>query len=294
MTRYQLLTNYATDDARREQLYPLFERAFGIPPSAFQDYYARGFWNPTYRPYTLFDDERAIANASRYTLPLMIGGQRVLAAGIQSVMTDPDYRGQGLMKQVFTQMLHEIDQEFDIAFLQTEIPDLYTPFGFRLLQEHRFVTDVVHTPTESASSTLRPLDFFKDEDLQMIQDLLQAPAPLSRHFAPLAYASSLYLNLYEPFYHQMLYVSEALRVLLVFRVEDGTLKLFDVIGRELPALADICREIAQPFNRVEFHFHPEQFTDRFDAIPIEHRKLMVRGDFALEQGLLRMPITANF
>lgn len=81
-------------------------------------------------------DEQAIANVSMFSLPMLVNGERIKAAGIQSVMTHPDYQRKGLMKQIFNEVLKEIDEQYECAVLFTEHPELYTPFGFRVVQEH--------------------------------------------------------------------------------------------------------------------------------------------------------------
>lgn len=63
-----------------------------------------------------------------------------MAAVIQSVMTHPSYCRKGLMKQLFKKMLKEIDKKFECSFLFTENPALYTPFGFRVVNEFMNLT----------------------------------------------------------------------------------------------------------------------------------------------------------
>ena len=94
-------TAYSDNSLVREKLYPLFEDVFGISTVALKDFHRRGFWDPSYCPYTFFDGDTAVANASRFELPLMIKGRSITAAGIQSVMTLPKYRHRGLMTSLF-------------------------------------------------------------------------------------------------------------------------------------------------------------------------------------------------
>ena len=55
---------YAGNDELRERLYPLFDKVFGIKVDTFKDFYARGFWDPTYTPFTFFNGEMAVSNVS--------------------------------------------------------------------------------------------------------------------------------------------------------------------------------------------------------------------------------------
>lgn len=295
MSNLEFVSNYSPDDTRREQLYPLFERVFGISVDVLKDFYARGFWNPTYRPYTLFEGERAVANSSMFSMPLIVQGRLIQAAGIQSVMTDPDQRGKGLMKQTFTRMLADIDQEFESAFLITDSPELYTPFGFRTLQEFYFVASVAHEP-QAGDSLARKLEFFYEEDLSIVRGLFEGHVPVSQRFAPVSHQSSFYLNMYSPSYNEKLYHAADLNVLLVFEVEDDTLKLYDVVGAKLPSLEQLCSQIPASFSKIEFYFSPDQFNIVSEPVRLDatRSRLMVRGRFDVEDEPLTFPITAAF
>jgi GNAT superfamily N-acetyltransferase len=295
MSTLELISNYSKDDTTRERLYPLFQKAFGIPPEVFQDFHARGFWNPTYTPYTLFDGETAVANVSMFTLPLVVGGQRIEAAGIQSVMTDPDHRGKGLMKQLFAKTLEDIDQQFEATFLMTGSPELYTGFGFRVLQQHVFVAAYQYMPAEEVRS-LQKIDFENEGELQIVRDLFQTHQPVSNQFAPLSYPSSFFLNMYNPFFNEKLYVAEELQAVLVFEVKEGTLRLFDVIAERIPTLEEIAAYVAEPFSKIELHFGPDRFTGAaFEPVLVEGGDvLMVRGAFEVENQAFKLQPTASF
>lgn len=295
MQRFDYLSGYSNDETRREHLYPLFEAVFGIPVEVLKDFHQRGFWNPSYRPYTLFDGEMAVANASMFCLPMSIKGRRVSAAGIQSVMTHPEHRGQGLMKKLVAKMIEEIDQQFEAAFLQTESPALYTPFGFRVVEEHRFLAPLRPVPAQETQK-VRKMDFFMETDLEIVRGLFRQYEPLSHEFAPLDHASSFYLNLYNPFFQERLHYSEALHAVLVFEADGETLRLFDVVAAKLPSLDEILAQIGLPFTQIEFSFCPDRFgITAFDAVPVTTgNRLMVRGPVGLEPKLCKLPITAAF
>lgn len=291
----EFVSRYSNDETTREHLYPLFEAVFEIPVDVLKDFHQRGFWDPTYRPYTLFDGERAVANASMFSMPLMIKGKQVQAAGIQSVMTHPEHRGKGYMKRLVAKMLEEIDQEFEAAFLQTGSPDLYTPFGFRVLEEHRFTAPLAHVPSQETQN-LRKLDFSNEADVDIVRGLFENYQPLSQVFAPMDHSSSFYLNMYNPYYHEKLYYSEALHAVLVFEVDGETLRLFDVVAEKLPSLEAILAQIAVPCSQIEFSFSPDQFgiTEYIATLVTTGNRLMVRGPVGLLPESFKLPITAAF
>ncbi|WP_139488011.1 GNAT family N-acetyltransferase [Brevibacillus dissolubilis] len=311
MNNLNFFSKYSSDQDMRERLYPLFDAVFGIPVDVLRDFYARGFWNPSYQPYTLFDGERAVANASMFDMPLVINGTQIHAAGIQSVMTHPEYRGLGLMKQVFGKMLEEIDEQYEITILMTENPALYTPYGFRTVQEHYFTAAApdeasVEAAVQEHRSLLhnglstnqyaRKLEFFEQNDLRIVRECFDGHQPLSKRFAPVSHQPSFALNMYNPYYQAKLYFSEDYNSLLIFDVDGDTLRLFDVIGRKLPAIEQICSQIEEPFSQIQFYFEPDALGVRaYETVPYESGShLMVRGRFDVEGQPFKLPITAAF
>ncbi|MBL2346962.1 GNAT family N-acetyltransferase, partial [Klebsiella pneumoniae] len=92
-------------------------------------------WDDTYKALSFLHDDKAVANVAAFSLPLLVNGERINAAGIQSVMTHPNFRGQGLMTQLMSKMIEEIDKTCECALLFTAKPELYASFGFKVVQE---------------------------------------------------------------------------------------------------------------------------------------------------------------
>ncbi len=285
--------DYCAENGMRERLYPLFEFVFDISENILTDFHQRGLWDPTYHPYTLFDDGRAIANVSMFALPLVVGGKPITVAGIQSVMTHPDYRGQGLMKRLFEVMLHDIDSGFEASLLFTEKPNLYTKFGFQTVSESCFVLPYEHTGV--CEERVRRLNAFDPSDMQLINTLLHLRTPASEHFFPLHYKSSFYLNIYDQHAHERLYYAKDLNAIIVFAVNNDTLELYDLIAPTFQTLEDVCAQIPASFSKITLHFCPDRFTN-VNWTPVPHEstlQLMVRGNFD-GQKCLKYPETAKF
>lgn len=290
------LDKYSSDVINREKLYPLFERVFGIKASTFEDFSNRGLWNDEYFPYTFFDGDQAVANVSAFPLAMNINGDYTNFIGIQSVMTDPDYRKNGLMKILFKKMLDDLNKKCKGFILFTSSPQLYTPFGFKVIKQHYFKKDF-NQQTFKQISPLRKFDPFKDLDhLKFLNEVFKKREPLSSIFAPLSYLGCLYFNLYNPWIYEKLFFIDQLKTIIVFEVLDGTLRIFDIIGETIPSLEELCSYIPYPFNTIEFYFNP----DAFNLVYVEEiefkteNKLMVRGSFQLENQFLMMPLTSEF
>ncbi|MDM5188718.1 GNAT family N-acetyltransferase [Bacillus sp. DX4.1] len=294
MGNLTLSESFILEEPKKEQLYQLFEDVFGIPVQTLQNFEARGFWDCTYRSFAYLKDEQAIANVSMFSLPMLVNGERIKAAGIQSVMTHPDYQRKGLMKQIFNEVLKEIDEQYECAVLFTEHPELYTPFGFRVVQEH--LMTLSYEDTQNETTSLRKLDFYDETDMQLVKGILDNGQSLSQEFTTLNYQSSFYFNMYDARWNDKLYYSEKLDAVIVYEVKDQVLKLFGVFAPIIPILDEVCAEIHESFVEIEFYFYPDELGVE-DAKHKEYQSkkhLMIRGDDNIEFKGYKFPILAEF
>lgn len=293
MMRFEM--NYSEDPFLREQLFVLFAEVFSIPPKLLRDFYQKGFWDPTYCPYTYFDGDRAVANASWFHLPLMVEGEIVQATGIQSVMTLPSYRGQGLMTHLLQRLLNDIDDRATLSFLCTEQPVLYEKFGFRIVQETQCYTLLpsVYVPT---TSLCRRLDLEVPEDATLLKRRLERSAPISQVFAPVSYASSFHFNSYQPVWSRRLYYNSALDAVLIYETDEKTLWLYGVLSDAMPSLDRVLQAIGIPtVDKVVVDFNPDRFPESF-WMPLPYQSpsyLMMRGTKRLSS-LIKYPEMAKF
>lgn len=285
----QFATAYSENAVVREKLYPLFEHVFGISAPLLQDFHGRGFWDPSYCPYTFFDGDTAVANASRFDLTVMVNGRPILAAGIQSVMTLPAYRHQGLMSRLMERLLGDVDTRYPLSLLFTEKPTLYQPFGFHVIPEFRFRAPVTAL-TPDARSPLRRLDPAQPADAALLADRLRRATPLSYRFSPTAFASSFHLNCYDDTWHDRLYYHPDWNAVLIVGTTPDTVWLYGILAEDLPSMAAIVSALGLTSpSWVVTDFYPDRFPGfAWSAIPDESGgKLMARGT-------VELPVTIKY
>lgn len=285
----QFVTAYSENAVVRAKLYPLFEHVFGISVALLQDFHRRGFWDPSYCPYTFFDGDTAVANASRFELPVMVSGRSILAAGIQSVMTLPAYRHRGLMSRLVERLLADVDTRYPLSLLFTENPTLYQKFGFHVIPEVRFRASVTELAPD-AHSPLRRLDPAQPADAALLADRLQRATPLSYRFSPTAFASSFHLNCYDDTWHDRLYYHPDWNAVLIVDRTPDTVWLYGILAEDLPPMAEIVPALGlAPLSWVVTDFSPDRFPDvEWSVIAHESAgKLMARG-------AVELPITIKY
>ncbi|CUB13354.1 hypothetical protein BN2127_JRS1_04854 [Bacillus cereus] len=278
---------------KREQLFPLFEEVFGITSQTLKDFSERGYWDDTYKALSFLQEDKAIANVAAFSLPLIINGERINAAGVQSVMTHPNFRRQGLMTELMRKMIGEIDKQCECALLFTENPELYTSFGFKVVQEYLMT---IPYDNNNNNSLLRKLDYYIEEDRQLIHETIENSQRLSNKFSTLNFRPSFYLNMYDSEWNKKLYYSEKLDALVVYEIVNEKLKLFGVFAPVIPVLDEICGEIAERFTEIEFYFSPDQLgIEDVQFIEFQSSKyLMVRSNRELDLKGYKFPVLVEF
>ncbi|OFD61095.1 acetyltransferase [Bacillus mycoides] len=282
MGNVEKIANLLLEEPKREQLYPLFEEVFGITSQTLHDFSEKGYWDYTYKALSFIQDDKVIANVAAFSLPLLINGEKINAAGIQSVMTHPNFRRQGLMTRLLNKMIEEIDKQFECAFLFTETPELYKSFGFQIVQE--YLMTVSYENKSDKDSQLKKLDFYNEEDRQLINEIIENSQRLSNMFSTLNYQPSFYLNMYDLKWNEKLYYSKKLDAMIVYEVENEKLKLYGVFAPVLPILDELCEEISESFTEIEFYFCPDQLgIDDVQYTELQSSKyLMVRSSKELD------------
>ncbi|WP_242226740.1 GNAT family N-acetyltransferase [Bacillus cereus group sp. BfR-BA-01358] len=282
------------EEPKREQLFPLFEEVFGIPSQTLHDFSERGYWDDTYKALSFLQEDKAIANVAVFSLPLLVNGEKINAAGIQSVMTHPNFRRQGLMKQLMSKMIEEIDKKCECTLLFTEKPELYTSYGFKVVQE--YLMTIPYDKKDNNDSLLRELDYYMEEDRKLIHETIDSSQRLSNNFSTLNFRPSFYLNMYNSEWNEKLYYSEKLDALIVYEVDNEKLKLYGVFAPVIPVLDEICGEIAERFTEIEFYFSPDQLgVEGVQFTELQSSKyLMVRSSRELDLKGYKFPVVVEF
>lgn len=281
-----------SDSARWEALAALLEDIFGIDITVLDQL---GGPDPSSTAFGWFNrDNRLVANLSAFTLPIMINGRPVHAAGLQSGAVLPEFRGRGLFRDVTKKALIWCDRHgFEAVFLYTDKPALYTQHGFTILPQSRFSID--SSGTSSGATSLRLLNLGDTNDLAFVQTMLAARAPVSTRFAAVDQNRMFLLNSWFSDDIQLGY-SPVLEAVIAWRQTGDTLEILDIVARKIPDLEAILREIGLPARRIDIDFVPDRLSAEFEASPDNNELvLMMRGPETLRpDGPIRLPELAQF
>ena len=266
--------NYFGNPAASRALAALLDDTFGINVTILDQL---GGPDPTGVPFAWFDASgTCIANISAFSMPLVINGNFIRAAGLQSGAVRPDFRGQGLFRSVMEAALDYCDSEgFEAVALLTDKPALYERYGFRALAQHRFAGPA---PTDGRAGATRQLDMASDADVTLLRRLLNARRPVSDRFAPLRQVEMFLFNAALMPDLRLDHLEENGAVIAWQWGEDGTFELLDVAGAQIPVLANIIASLRITPSKIRVHFAPDHLDWNGEAIADDgDMVLMLRG-----------------
>lgn len=139
---FTFLNGYQKNDKYRLAFNNLAIKVFNL---SFEEWYQAGYMNEKYIPYTLFIDDKAIANISINIMNFISLGRRQTYLQIGTVMTDERYRKQGLSQYLMEIILNEWDKKCDFIYLYANhtVLDFYPKFGFEKMKEFSYFKQMI-------------------------------------------------------------------------------------------------------------------------------------------------------
>jgi GNAT superfamily N-acetyltransferase len=267
--------DYFGDPTAWSAIVELLQDTFGIDVGT-QDRF--GGPDPTSMPFGYFDENGAcVANFSAFSMPMMIDGHLVKAAGFQSGAVRPEWRGRGLYRDLMRRAFGWCDaQGFELGLLLTDKPALYEPYGFRIVPQHRF-----SGPPPAAAKpvgTSRALYLENSGDLALVKRLLQKSTPVSSRFAVAAQAEMFQLNSCFDTDIHLAYLDQ-FEAIVAWKSDETSFQLFDIAGKSIPPLFAILAALDLRPDRVEVCFPPDRLDWQGTPEPVpSYTSLMVRGE----------------
>ncbi len=269
------------DPRRRGQLQAVLASAFPSLPVKIDAARALGFdWDSTTTPFVEIVDDRIVSHVGVLDVPLRLDGRAVRVAGIHAVCTLPAYRRRGCYRRAMERALAFVEPRWELAQLYTDAPELYVPFGFRVVTTRRWEAD--RTASGPEPERARRVDPVAD-----LPDLLAALArrtPLSHRYASVddgwLFGIDALLSTGDL---SLVWRVPALDAFVAGRVEGECFTLCDVIALALPDWSALSARLPGR-GPVQLRLTPDRFPDAHARLlgPADDGCYMVRGPFPLE------------
>ncbi len=174
--KYQLVKDYKNNDVLRKSFHELTQKTFAFN---LEEWYQQGFWGDRYIPYSLLDGDKVIANVSVNRMDFTVDGEKKHFVQLGTVMTEEDYRHQGLGRHLLETVLKEYRGNADGIYLfgNDSVLDYYPKFGFHKSREYHYRRKVT---SAAFSDTLQKLTMDCQENREQLFHTLRHMAVNSR------------------------------------------------------------------------------------------------------------------
>ncbi|MBB3426310.1 MULTISPECIES: GNAT family N-acetyltransferase [Rhizobium] len=273
-----LRQDYFDDPSAWNALVDLLQDTFSIDVSILDQFDGP---DRTSMPFGYFDaDGRCVANFTAFSMPMIINGRVVKAAGYQSGAVGPEWRKRGLYRDLMQRAFaHTVTEGYELDLLLTDKPALYERYGFRILPQHIFVAQ---TPTlQKSDLSARQLFLDAPDDLRLIKTLLQDRQPASAQFAVVRQMEMFLLN--ASFNSAIRLTALGDDTVVAWTFDGATFWLLDIVGTAIPSLATIVSALDIEPERIEICFSPDRLDCEVSLEPYDgYTMLMVRGKAAAD------------
>ncbi|MEE4566991.1 GNAT family N-acetyltransferase [Paenibacillus polymyxa] len=154
----------------------LAKQSFGFD---FEAWFQLGDWEDRYIPYVLLDEDCVVANVSVSLMDFDVSGEKKKYIQIGTVMTDANYRNQGLSRFLVEQALKDWHGNCDGIYLfgNDSVKDFYPKFGFASATEYQYSRKA---PTSNLNIKIDKLNAEELPDLQLLK--MKSATSIRIHF----------------------------------------------------------------------------------------------------------------
>ncbi|AIW40444.1 GNAT family N-acetyltransferase [Paenibacillus polymyxa] len=241
------------DHKIRKSFNQLAKQSFGFD---FEAWYQLGFWNDKYIPYVLLDGEVVVANVSISLMDFCLSGEIRKYIQIGTVMTDTNYRNQGLSRFLIERVLEDWQGNCDAMYLfaNDSVKNFYPKFGFVSVQEYQLNRKVT---ANNVDIKVEKLNMEEQSDLNLLKNKSARLNPYSLFAAK----SSEWLVLFYAisFFNDKFWYIPQYDTIVVADFEGDTMNCYDIYGTgEIPMDIILSAVTKQETKKVVFGFTPRE------------------------------------
>ena len=228
----ELISNYMTDDSSRKLLNELTLKTFGF---SFDGWVKDGYFEGDYIPYSFVEDGRMISNVSANKMHFLQRGIEKNYIQLGTVMTDEQYRKQGLARKLMEHVISTYENECDGIYLFGNLSavDFYLKNGFRIINQYRYFVKEEYLK-KTAGSGFVPVnelgEDIKDKYLQLVRN--------SCYISSFEQINKYGLQMFYTAGFDTVYYAEDIDCFAVIDDEDG-MALQSVLCKDKISLADV-------------------------------------------------------
>jgi len=236
----EMISNYMRDEKSRHMLNDLTQKTFGFD---FEGWVTNGYFEGEYIPYSLVEEGKMLSNVSANRMRFLQNGGEKYYIQIGTVMTDEDYRKQGLASKLIKHVIAEYENECDGIYLfgNLDAVGFYEKMGFKTINEYKYSVKEEFLGRDNSKEAFQPLseldDGMKNHYMDMVRNCLDASsfAQTNKFGLQMFYTGEFYNVFY----------AKDIDYFIVLEQEDGTI-LQSVLCKENVPLSEVLKRIDLP------------------------------------------------
>lgn len=221
----------------RHMLNDLTRKTFGFD---FESWVTNGYFEGDYIPYSIEHEGKIISNVSANRMVFLQNGIVRNYIQIGTVMTDENYRKQGLAADLIRHVIKEYEHACDGIYLFGNLDAIgfYQKMGFEMMNQYRYAVKDEFCRSEKAETRFKPVKDLGEEKRKLYLDRVRESAPhssfeqMNKYGLQMFYTSSL----------DNVFYAEDLNCFIVLEQEDGPV-LQSVLCNEKVALTEVLRRL---------------------------------------------------
>jgi len=275
---YKLISRYQDDNELRNSFNLLTKQTYNFD---FEKWYKSGYWKENCILYSLLDNDKMVSHITVSVIDFIVLGEKKRFVQLGTVMTDEQYRNQGLSRVLMDTVIEEWENKCDMFYLfaNDSVLDFYPKFGFIAVDEYQASKQI--SIIESPYS-VRKMDIDNVSDLNLLYETAKnAAAQFALSMVDNAGLVMFYCNYFELFsFKDNLFYIQDLNAIAVADYEEDTLILYDILPTKKIEIENVLNALAtEQTKRATLKFMPIN-SENYEVTLFkeEDSTLMVMGD----------------
>lgn len=260
---YKFVRGNPKNDQYRASFNALTEKTFGFN---FELWFQSGYWKNQYLPYSLLDGEQVVSNVSVNIMDIDVFGKPKRLIQLGTVMTDPAYRNQGLVRVLMEIVIGDWKGKCDDIYLfaNDSVLSFYPKFGFQTIDQYQCMKTISRKEKEKS---LKKLDMSDESHRRLLYEMANASTAMAK-ISMLGNAELIMFYCISSMKDSVYYIEEY-ETVVVAHHDDEVLEVFGVFCREEVSLETILDYLVnQDTKKVKLNFTPKD-TDSYLITPLE-------------------------
>lgn len=228
----------------------------------FVNWHAEGHFSDMYVPHVIMDKGKVVSNVSVNRMQFDIGGVIRNYIQIGTVMTDKEYRGQGLNKKIMESILQEYIDKVDGIYLfgNDSVLNYYPKFGFVPCEEYEYYF-TYESKSDVIPYSMEKVDMTDDTQAKQVYAVMEnyfaePDVPNENDAMYMSENLGLYHFWMDSEYRDNIYYLPECGAYVVGAVENDKLYLYQIIGKSKVELEKAAKAFSDGFSEVVLGYTP--------------------------------------